>query len=179
MASEAGIKTVEKYPLVIRWLHRIIAVLIIFMIALGWYVSTLDYENINYQFLRQLHRSVGLAIFPLGIAQIIAYTTLPRPALAPTLKTWERRLAKLTHMYLLYVVIAIPVAGYFMSGEQLVVLGDYKIPVFLQFSKSIRSTLFEVHEMFAWATAALVTLHAAAALKHHFIDKDDTLKKML
>ena len=179
MSGEAGMKTVEKYPLVIRWLHRIIALLIIFMIALGWYISTLDYENINYQFLRQLHRTVGLALFPLGIAQLAAYVMLPRPALAPTLKTWERRLAKFTHMYLLYVVIAIPVAGYFMSGEQLVVLGDYKIPVFLQFSKGIRSTLFEVHEMFAWATAGFAALHAVAAFKHHFIDKDDTLKKML
>jgi cytochrome b561 len=172
-------QAITKYPLTIRWLHRIIALLIIFMIALGWYVSTLDYEDINYQFLRQLHRTVGLALFPLGIAQIVAYTTLPRPALAPTLKTWERRLAKLTHMFLLYVVIAIPVAGYLMSGEQLIVLGDYKIPVFPQLSKGIRSTLFDVHEMFAWATAALATLHAVAALKHHFIDKDDTLKKML
>jgi cytochrome b561 len=171
--------TVEKYPSTIRWLHRIIALLIIFMIVLGWYVSTLDYENNNYQFLRQLHRTVGLALFPLGIAQLAAYVLLPRPALVPTLTTLERRMAKFTHMFLLYVVIAIPVAGYLMSGDQLVVLGDYKIPVFLQFSKSIRSTLFEVHEMFAWATAALVTLHAAAALKHHFIDKDDTLKKMM
>ena len=171
--------TVEKYPSTIRWLHRIIALLIVGMIVLGWYISTLDYENINYQFLRQLHRTVGLALFPLGIAQLVAYTTLPRTALVPTLTTLERRMAKFTHMFLLYVVIAIPVAGYLMSGDQLVVLGDYKIPVFPQLSKSIRSTLFEVHEMFAWATAALATLHAVAAFKHHFIDKDDTLKKML
>lgn len=172
-------QSAEKYPLIIRWLHRIIALLIIGMIVLGWYVSTLDYENTHYQFLRQLHRTVGLALFPLGIAQIIAYTTLPRPALAPTLKTWERRLAKLTHMFLLYVVIAIPVAGYLMSGDKLVILGDINIPVLHELKKSQRSALFEVHEMLAWTTAALVGLHVVAALKHHFIDKDDTLKKML
>ena len=90
--------TVEKYPLIIRWLHRIIAVLIIFMIAVGWYVSTLDYEDTNYQFLRQIHRTVGLALFPLGLAQIIAYTTLPRPALAPTLKNMGATAGK-AHAY--------------------------------------------------------------------------------
>lgn len=170
--------TGEKYPLFTRWLHRIIALLIITMIALGWYVSELDYEAPAYQFLRQLHRTIGLALFPLGLAHIYAYAFLPRPALAPTLKRHEVVLAKLAHMFLLYVVVAIPVAGYLMSGDDLVILGGYKVPALVIFSKNLRSTLVEVHENFAWVTACVVAVHAGAALKHHFIDKDDTLKKM-
>lgn len=169
----------EKYPLTIRWLHRIIALLMIGMIVLGWYLSEIDYEAPNYNVLRQLHRTVGLALFPLGIAHLLAYLLLPRPAFSVGLQPWEKFLARLAHMFLLYVVIAIPVAGYLMSGDKLVILGDISIPALFDVKKSTRSTLFEVHEILAWTAAAIIGLHVVAALKHHFIDKDDTLKKML
>ncbi|HSC76500.1 MAG TPA: cytochrome b [Pseudomonadales bacterium] len=170
---------VEQYPLAIRWLHRIIALLMIGMIALGWYLSEMDYEAPDYIVLRQLHRTIGLALFPLGVAHLLAYSFLPRPALAANLKPWEKSLAKLVHMFLLYVVIAIPVAGYFMSGNKLVVLGDITVPALIELTKNLRSALFDIHESLAWTAAAIIGLHSAAALKHHFIDKDDTLKKML
>jgi cytochrome b561 len=168
-----------RYPLVIRWLHRIIALAIMFMIVLGWYLSTMEYDHPDYGVLRQLHRTVGLGLFPLGIAHLLAYAYLPRPALSAGLKQWERLLARLVHMFLLYVVIAIPVAGYLMSGDSLVILGEISVPALFDLPKDIRKVIFGLHELLAWMTAAAVGLHAAAALKHHFIDKDDTLKKML
>ena len=81
-------------------------------------------------------------------------------------------------MFLLYVVIAIPVAGYLMSGDKLLVVGGVAVPPLLELSKDLRKTLFEIHESLAWLAAAVIALHVAAALKHHFIDKDDTLQKM-
>lgn len=167
-----------KYPLLTRWLHRIVALLMIVMICLGWYVSGLDYEHPDYQFLRQLHRTIGLALFPLGLAHLYAFACLPRPEMVPMTPN-QYLLAKLVHFFLLYVVIAIPVAGYLMSGDNLVILGGYKVPMLFELSKGIRKTLFEIHETLAWGAAAVIALHAAAALKHHFIDKDDTLKKMM
>jgi cytochrome b561 len=104
---------------------------------------------------------------------------MPRPAFAAGLKPWEKSLAKLVHMFLLYVAVAIPVAGYLMSGNKLVIIGDITVPALFELSKDLRKTLFEVHETLAWTAAAIIALHAAAALKHHFIDKDDTLKKMM
>lgn len=171
--------TIEKYPLAIRWLHRIIALLMIGMIALGWFLSEMDYEAPSYVVLRQLHRTIGLALFPLGIAHLLAYAFLPRPAFAAGLKPWEKTLAKLVHMFLLYVAVAIPVAGYLMSGNKLVILGEINVPALFELTKDLRKTLFEVHETLAWTAAAIIGLHIAAALKHHFIDKDDTLKKMM
>ncbi len=170
---------IDKYPLTIRWLHRIIALLMIGMIALGWTLSEMDYEAPSYAMLRQLHRTVGLALFPLGVAHFMAYAFMPRPALSVKLTSWEKGLAKLAHMFLLYVVVAIPVAGYLMSGDKLVILGDITVPALFELTKSLRKTLFEVHETLAWMAAAIIGLHVAAALKHHFIDKDDTLKKMM
>jgi cytochrome b561 len=171
--------SVEKYPLSIRWLHRIIALLMIGMIALGWFLSEMDYEAPSYVVLRQLHRTIGLALFPLGIAHLLAYALLPRPAFAADLKPWEKSLAKIVHMFLLYVVIAIPVAGYFMSGNKLMILGDVTVPALIELSKDLRATLFDIHESLAWTAAAIIGLHVVAALKHHVIDKDDTLKKMM
>ncbi len=170
---------IEKYPASIRWLHRIIALLIIAMIAIGWYLSEINYEHPNYPALLQTHRTIGLLLLPLGLAHLLAYAFLPRPALSASLQPWERALAKLVHIFLLYVVIAIPVAGYLMSGDKLVILGDIAVPALTVLNKDLRMTLFGVHETLAWITAGAVALHAAAALKHHFIDKDDTLKKML
>lgn len=170
---------VEKYPLATRWLHRIIALLVFAMIGLGWYISGLEYEDDGYQFLRQLHRTIGLALFPLGLAHLYAHAYLPRPELVTTLTPNQYLLAKLVHYFLLYVVIAIPVAGYLMSGDNLVILGGYKLPMLVELSKGVRKTLFEIHELLAWLTLVIAALHAAAALKHHFVDKDDTLKKML
>ncbi|HQQ73796.1 MAG TPA: cytochrome b [Pseudomonadales bacterium] len=170
---------IEKYPLTIRCLHWLIALLMIGMITLGWCLSEMDYEAPSYVVLRQLHRTVGLTLFPLGIAHFLAYAFLPRPAFAIDLKPWEKSLAKLVHIFLLYVVIAIPVAGYLMSGDKLVILGDITVPQFFELTKDLRKTLFEVHETLAWTAAAIISLHIAAALKHHFIDKNDTLKKML
>ncbi len=172
-------KTVEKYPATIRWLHRIIALLMIFMIGLGWYLSEIDYENPGYNVLRQLHRTIGISLVPLGLAHLWAYAYLPRPAFSAHLKPWEKTLAKLAHFFLLYVVIAIPVAGYFMSGNQLHILGDITVPQLLELNKGLRKTLFGVHETLAWIAAFVIGLHVAGALKHHFIDKDDTLRKML
>ncbi|MEZ5538685.1 MAG: cytochrome b [Pseudomonadales bacterium] len=170
---------VNRYPAAIRWLHRIIAVLMIFMIALGWYLSEIDYENPGYNTLRLLHRTIGLSLFPLGLAHLWAYAYLPRPAFSEHLQPWEKTLAKLAHFFLLYVVIAIPVAGYLMSGDQLHILGDIKVPQVWELNKGIRKTLFGVHETLAWTSAFVIGLHVAGALKHHFIDKDDTLRKML
>ena len=171
--------TVTRYPATIRWLHRIIALLMIFIFFFGWYLSEIDYENPGYNVLRQLHRTIGLSLFPLGLAHLWAYAYLPRPNFSAHLQPWEKTLAKLAHFFLLYVVMAIPVAGYFMSGDQLHILGDFKVPQLLELNKGLRKTLFGVHETLAWTAAFVIGLHVAGALKHHFIDKDDTLRKML
>ena len=179
MSDPAEIKNIEKYPLIIRVLHAVIALLMIVMITLGWYLSEMDYQDLGFGSLMAIHRTIGLSLFPLGLAHLLAYAFLPRPELASGLKPWERALAKLVHMFLLYVVVAIPVAGYLMSGNKLVIVGDITVPALIELTKDIRKTLFDVHETLAWTAAAVIGLHAIAALKHHFIDKDDTLKKML
>ena len=92
---------VTRYPATIRWLHRIIALLMIFMIALGWYLSDMEYEHPDKAMLLQLHRTIGLSLFPLGLAHLWAYAYLPRPAFSAHLQPWEKTLAKLAHFFLL------------------------------------------------------------------------------
>jgi cytochrome b561 len=170
--------SVSRYPSVTRWLHRVIALLVIGMIGVGAYLSGLEYEDPQHQVLLQWHRLIGLLLFPLGLAHLLAYAFLPRPAFSVTLKPHERVLAKLAHMFLLYVVIAIPVAGYLMSGDKLVIVGDSTVPAVVVLDKALRKTLFDVHATLAWLAAGVVAVHILAALKHHIIDKDDTLTKM-
>jgi cytochrome b561 len=170
---------VTRYPLTLRVLHWLIASALMCMVAMGWYISELGYEHPDYMGLLQAHRTVGLCLFPLGVMHLIAYATLPRPPFSASVIGAQRLLARLMHYFLLYVTIAIPVAGYLMSGDKLTVLGNATVPALVVLSKALRSTLFEVHATLAWTTAVMAVLHAGAAVRHHLVDKDDTLRKML
>ena len=171
--------TATKYPVLLRCLHWVIAACIITMIALGWRMSELGYEATGYQVLYRWHGTIGLLLLPLGVAQLIAYSMLPRPALAANIQGWSRVLARFVHLFLLYAVVALPVAGYFMSGKYIVLIDGTSVPPIIDLSRTITKALFDIHVQLAWTVAAVVALHAAAALKHHFIDKDDTLRKIL
>lgn len=167
----------QQYPLLMRTLHSLIATLVIAMIIMGWTLSEMDHEAAIKPTLKELHRTIGLLLFPLGLAQLSAYLVLLKPAFVP-MPHWQATAARLVHWFLLAAVITIPVLGYFMSGDKLLVLGGWTVPALIDLPKELRKTLFEAHEFLAYTTAAVVGLHVAGALKHHFIDRDNTLKKM-
>ena len=95
---------------------------------------------------------------------------------------WQRIAAETSHFALYALMIAIPLSGWLMSsakGFQTVYFGVIPIPDLLQKNKDLGETLALVHQALNFTMIGIVILHAAAALKHHFIDKDDILRRML
>jgi cytochrome b561 len=106
----------------------------------------------------------------------------PVPALPSTLKSYERLLATVTHVLLYALLFAVPLTGWMMSsarGFPVSWFGFFQLPDLVPKDKGLYDTLVDVHGTLAWTLAGLVALHVGAALKHHFMLKDDVLRRML
>jgi len=162
-------------------LHWLVAILIIANLALGLYtvdlpLSPAKLRNFSY------HKWIGVTVFMLAAARLLWRLGHEPPALPPAMPAWERRAANLTHILLYVLFFAAPLTGWLFSsaaGFQTVYLGIVPIPDLLSKDKALADALKLAHKSINYSLAAVVVLHAAAALKHHFIDRDDVLRRML
>ncbi len=172
----------DNYGLAARLLHWTIALAMAALFALGWYITTLDYYDPGYKWTADLHRSCGVLVFVLALARIAWALADRKPALAATLKPWERVGARAGHGLLYLMTLAIPFSGYLLStadGHAVGVFGLFEIPALLPSSKALQEATKLIHYLLAFGTAWLVLVHALAALKHQFVDRDGTLGRML
>jgi len=172
--------TQDKYGLIAMLLHWGMAVLIIGLFALGTYMVELDYYDPWYKKAPDLHRSIGvivagLMIFRLGWRLSNVHPRAPGVA-------WEHRIATWLHR-LFYVLIAvIVVSGYLITtadGQPVSVFTWFKIPATISGFENQEDIAGEIHEWLTTTLIVLVILHTLAALKHHFINHDLTLRRML
>ncbi len=173
---------ISKYSFITRGLHWLSAVLIIALFISGWYMVELDYYSTWYQTLPELHIAGGVVLLLLWLVIIARLFRKHQPAfdqahhpLERFLATWVKRL-----FYLLVIIMVI--TGYMIStgqGEVLVLFDLINLPALSHFSASQIDTMGSIHEITSYVLMTLVALHALGALKHHFIDKDTTLKRML
>jgi cytochrome b561 len=173
--------TSERYTPAAIALHWLVALLIIANLALGLYtvdlpLSPAKLRNFSY------HKWIGVTVFMLAAARLLWRLGHAPPALPATMPPWERRAARLTHALLYVLFFAAPLTGWLFSsaaGFQTVYLGMVPIPDLLSKDKALADALKLAHKSINYTLAAVIVLHAAAALKHHFIDKDDVLRRML
>ncbi len=86
------------------------------------------------------------------------------------------------HLTLFAMMVAIPITGYGIStsaGDGITIFGWFEVPALIPESEALRDLAIELHYYLAYGTAALVLLHAMAAFKHQFIDRDGTLGRMI
>jgi len=162
------------YGGVAKFLHWTMAVLMLLNYFMG---LTLDKNNL-YDF----HKQTGLCILALAVIRIIWRILDQYPA--PLTHTMiERAGAKLAHLALYGFMIILPVSGILMVnsyGYPLVFLGIIHVPTFIGMQTMEISHVFgEIHKILANTMIAIVVIHSVAALKHHFIDKNDGLIRML
>lgn len=178
-----------RFGLVAVFLHWLIAVLFFAMIGLGLTMTALALTDPLKFPLYQLHKSIGVTIFALVALRLSWRATGTVPALPATLTPFERVAARFTHWGLYAILIAMPLTGWVIVsasplGIPTVLYGLVPLP-HLGFvaahpdKAAIGSAASILHEGLAWSGIALVTLHAAAALKHHFWDRDDVMRRML
>lgn len=174
--------TATEYGRVAIALHWLVALVVIGLFALGLWISGLEYYDAWYQRGPALHKSIGVLLF-LVVTFRLAWRGLnPRPRPEPTHAVWERRLAGVAHVLLYALLFATMLAGYLIStadGRPIDVFGLFSVPATLSGLENQEDIAGEIHEVLAFSLIGLSMLHALAALKHHFIDRDRTLRRML
>lgn len=159
-------------------LHWLLALLIIAALSLGLYMSDLPLSPTKLR-LYSYHKWLGVTVFGLlwlRLAWRLSHT--PPAGIGPR---WQQRAAEVAHWGLYALMLAMPLSGWLYSsasGYQTVYLGLWPIPNALGKDKALAELLHELHELLGYAFMALIALHVAAALKHHFIDKDGLLRRM-
>ncbi|HZT50157.1 MAG TPA: cytochrome b [Hyphomicrobiaceae bacterium] len=133
--------------------------------------------------LRAIHEPAGTIIFALVLVRLVWRALHAPPELPETMAAWERFAAKVMHVVLYALMVAIPVVGMaatFARGRP-VDFGVFQIFVPLDgiLGKSFARPIKELHEFLGQAVLAVAFLHAAAALWHHYVRKDDILVRML
>ena len=186
--SESAGFTTESYNRYSRWLHWLIAGLILFMVFLGWRLGDHDSMRLDRA---QLHKSVGILILILSLIRIavrLAYKAPPEPPMP----AWQAMAAKTLHIGFYVVMIAMPLTGWLMvstSLRDIPVLGPIPSPLhwphlpFVPIEQGHGPTheFFEtVHGLIAKLIIyGMVPLHVLAALKHQFVDKDTVVQHMV
>jgi cytochrome b561 len=162
-------------------LHWSIALLLLCSAGLGLYMVGLTLSPAKLK-LYSWHKWVGVTIFMLAVLRVAWRLTHPAPPLSDATPPWQRKAAAVSHFLLYLLLLSIPVSGWLMSsalGVQTVYLGLLPLPDLLARDKALGEQLKLVHLTLNCTLAALVAVHAAAALKHHFVDRDDVLHRML
>jgi len=171
----------ERYGLVAVVLHWLVAITVIGLFILGWWMTSLTLYDRWYVTAPYIHKSIGLLLFVV-IAVRLAWRLLnPRPEPLPTHSRFERAAARLMHVALYLLLFAVMIAGYLMTtadGRSITSFGLFSIPATITSIPNQEDFAGEIHEVLAIILMALTALHAAAALKHHVIDRDDTLRRM-
>ncbi len=173
--------TPEAYGLISKVLHWWIAVVIIGLIGVGWYMVRLSDEDVLYWRLLDLHEALGLSLFVLIPLKWVWMLFSPNPGWLPDLASWERLIATAVRWSFLAAMVMIPVSGFLFvatNGEAVKLYDLITIPNIGAVSKGTRDWLGDAHYYVSYGCAALIAIHVLAALKHHFIDGDRTLRRM-
>lgn len=171
----------KRYPSTAIALHWLSALLILAAFPLGVYVHELAFSPLKLKLI-SYHKWLGMTIFLLTVMRLAWRVTHTPPPLPDTIPRWQQRAAHGLHHSLYLLLLTIPLTGWLMSsakGFPVVYLGVVQLPDLIGKDAGLAERLHDVHAALNFALAALVGLHVAAALKHHFIDRDATLRRML
>lgn len=194
-------QSINRYTKVAIILHGLIALGVFIMFALGWYMSEIpkdaakqsaydlfDLGIYTWQLVEEasprtfyfnLHKSIGLTLLGLIILRVLWRIRNKPPALLTSYQAWERKLATGTHHMLYLLMVALPVTGVLMALYSKYGLMWFGIDVIGGLdNKNLRDIFKELHESIGVIMLIAIGIHIAGALKHHFIDKDETLKRM-
>jgi len=171
----------NRYSTVSLVLHWLIAALVVTQVVL---IMIRDAsEGALARELLGLHKSVGLGILVLTLARLgwrIAHPAIPLP---DTMARWRKLLARATHILFYVLLIGMPLSGWAASsaaGREIFWFGLFQWPLLpIGGGRETAGTLMDMHELAAKALYVAIILHVAGALKHHFVDRDNVLHRMI
>lgn len=174
-------KPSERYTPIAMTLHWLMAVGILGTFAFGIYMADLPLSPDKLRYY-SWHKWAGVTLFMLVFLRLYWRMTHKPPAPPAHMPRWQILVAEGAHHMLYLLMLAIPLSGWLMSsakGFQTVWFGVLPLPDLLAKDKELGNLLQGVHVFLNYLMIAVVTAHVGAALKHHLIDRDDVLKRML
>jgi cytochrome b561 len=164
-----------------KLLHWSIALLIIGLISLGLYMTSLEGSDQKWS-LYGLHKSFGMIVLVLVTAQVLWRILNIKPELPHSMPAWQKTASKLTHLGLYGFMVVYPLSGFLMSvmgGRAVEIFGILQIPAFTDGKTDFANSAHTIHVNLTYFAIGLISFHTLAALYHHFVVKDDVLKRML
>lgn len=178
-----NLSAVPRYRPGLRRLHWLVALLVLAVYLLIEQRGLFPRGSGGRAAMMQGHFWVGLTILVLALWRLGLRVRSPAPPITPALPTWQALPSKLLHLALYLFLVVMPLLGLataWSDGKVLLLpFTDIAVPALLPENRSLAHTLEELHgtigEIFYWVIGA----HVAAALWHHFVRRDDTLRRML
>jgi cytochrome b561 len=172
--------TLNRYGAVAQLFHWAIVALIITQFVLALRAKGLSpVAKIG---ILATHKSIGITILGLALLRLAWRWLNTVPPLPPGAPRWQDRAAHVSHFVLYALLFITPLLGWLMSSARAFSVswfGLVTLPDFIKPNKAAFESLHEAHEFMAYSLAAIAIVHAAAALKHHFLDRNDVLRRML
>ena len=178
--------TQQQLSPITRALHWLVALTIITMLAVGFYMASNEVWS-----LYPIHKAFGVIALLIILPRILWRLKNGWPTPVRHYPTWEHKLALATHWVLILGTVIMPISGFIFSAA-----GGYGVDVFgfviapanhnpanpnevIPFNAALSNAGHETHELVGYLMVIAIVLHVAGALKHHIIDKDRTLLRML
>lgn len=170
-----------RYGAVTKSFHWVMALLILTLLAVGLTMEDLEPLKLKLQ-VYGLHKSFGVLVLILAFVRIAWHIASKKPAFVAGLKAYEKTAARAVHAFLYIAMFGMPVSGWLMSsaaGRTVSFFGLCDLPNFVTENEGLRDTFGTIHEFLGYTLIIGIAAHVAGALRHHFISKDATLRRML
>lgn len=177
----AFLNTKERYGSLSIALHWLMVVLLIAIYACGELHGFFPKGGEIRKGLMSWHFFLGITVFILVAVRLVARWMAPEPRVVPDIGIWQKRLARVMHWALYLLMIGMPILGYLgmvAVGKPVYFLG-MELPMLMETDKPLGKAILETHETIGAIGYFLIGLHALAALFHHYVQRDNTLTRML
>jgi cytochrome b561 len=175
--------TEDSYGAVAVALHWFMAAILIALVALGLYMVRLPDVGFDTTKITLIlyHKEFGVLALALATLRLAWRVTNALPRLVENLPDWQKVVARFVHLCFYGLMFALPVTGWLMSsaaGFPVSFFGLFDLPDLIPYNDYLYQLFVAVHKWLGYALILLIIVHAGAALRHHFVFKDDTLRKM-
>ena len=176
---------IYSYGLITKILHASIGSLMIYLLYLGFTMTSLENSSEKWS-VYGLHKSLGIVVLMLASLFYVWKFFSDPPKEVGHLNGFQKTLSKFVKFSLLIIMLLYPLTGYIMSsagGKSIKLFDKWDVPLFIDkgttiFGYELGGIANSLHGYLMYATIGLLLLHIIGALFHHFIMKDDTLKRM-
>jgi len=170
----------QTYSLPAKTLHWVIALAIFGLLAVGFYMHSMEASPLKWQ-LYGLHKATGILVLALVALRLAVMFVTPHPVQIESHARWEKFLTRLVKVLFWVCMLGLPLSGWVMSsagGHPVSFYGLFEVPPIVDKNPDLGKLAYEAHELMAFGIIGLIVLHFAGALKHQFMDKDATIARM-